>query len=620
MPVVHVGDCKANADEIFSLIEQAEKASVEVVCFPELSLTGYTCGDLFFNQSLLESAEQALSSLLERSKEFDVVAIVGLPIAAESRLFNCAVAFQGGSILGIVPKAFLPNSGEAYEGRWFTSGAKREFHDFVFCGEYVNFSRNLLFHSEGYTFAIEISEELFGVMSPSAEKALQGAHIIFNPAASSEQVGKNAYLRSLISHHSARCVAGYVYASAGFGESSTDLLFASSAFIAESGSVLAESERFSLKSQLIISEIDIDRLKHDRLRNDSFKHYTQTYDSFTTTSFNEQSKEFQLTRRVGKQPFVPEGEGLAEGCREIFQIQTNALATRLSNAKIPKAVIGVSGGLDSTLALLVTVSAFDKLGILRENIHGITMPGFGTTSRTKNNSLDLMEQLGVSSATISIDAAVMQHFRDISHDPEQQDITYENSQARERTQILMDIANKEGAIVIGTGDMSEIALGWCTYNGDHMSMYGVNSGVPKTLIRHLVEWVARSIYTGETSKTLLDIASTPISPELLPAKDDQISQKTESIVGPYELHDFFLYYLVRFGFSREKILFLAKIAFSGDYDEATITKWLDTFIRRFFTQQFKRSCSPDGVKVGSVSLSPRGDWRMPSDISYKAFL
>lgn len=615
VPTVRVADCMENANKILELIAKAEEQGVEIVCFPELSITAYTCGDLFFNTSLLANAEKAIEYLLHQTKELDIIALVGMPIMIDGRLFNTAVAFRKGNILGVVPKTFISNNNESYEQRWFASGKDIEQQYITLASCHCPFGADTIFTSAEYNFSIELCEDLWSVVPPSSYQALEGSHIVFNLSASNEVAGKNQYRRALVSQQSGRCNAGYVYVSAGFGESSTDLLFASSAMIAENGTILAESKRFALESQLIVSEIDIERLKHDRLHNDSFKNYRpQGKKSYHRIEFETTpNRAFELTRNIDSHPFVPKGNGLDEHCHEIFSIQTNALVTRLANIGINRAVIGISGGLDSTLALLVTVEAFDRLGLPRSEIVGLTMPGFGTTPRTKDNSIALMETMGISTRQISIEKSVLQHFDDISHNPDIHDTTYENAQARQRMMILMNIANKENAIVIGTGDMSELALGWCTYNGDHMSMYGVNSGVPKTLVKHLVEWIAHNKSTPTMTSILLDIVSTPISPELLPHKEGKIVQKTENIVGPYELHDFYMYYFLRFGFGSEKILFLAKNAFNAIYDEATIAHWLEVFMRRFFRQQFKRSCMPDGVKVSSVSLSPRGDLRMPSD-------
>ena len=690
IPVVEAANCKTNAERIFELIQDAENQCVEVVCFPELSITGYTCGDLFHNSTLLENAKNALKFLLEKTENFKIISIVGMPIMVDNQLFNCAVVFRGKEILGIVPKTHLSND----ENRWFASALdlqrlipEEEYlkNEICFCEQVALFAKNIVFYAETenlpknedneFAFSVEINEDL-AVVPPSSLQALAGAHIIFNPSAFNELVGKNDYRKKLVEQQSGRCNAGYVYVSAGFGESSTDLLFASSAIIAENGTILAESERFTLDKQLIISEIDIERLRNERLKNNSFKRHcglnsppleglvvAKSLNFFEKRFIGGNDTEMTLTRKISKHPFIPT-ENLNERCSEVFNILTNALAVRLFNTKIERAVIGISGGLDSTLALLVTVAAFDKLKIDRKNIVGITMPCFGTTSRTKNNALNLMYSLGITSKEISIEKAVLQHFSDIEQDIDNQDITFENSQARERMQVLMDYANKIGGLVIGTGNMSELALGWTTYNGDHISMYGVNSGVPKTLVRHLVKWYAtchcgldpqslensndvkKQTIAGmslrattrnrndSVEKTLLDICATPISPELLPANEKgEIVQKTEDIIGNYELHDFFLYYFLRFGFSPEKILFLAENAFCYEnkeqrtknkdekiYTKEEIKKWLKVFIQRFFTQQFKRSCMPDGVKVGSVNLSPRGSLRMPSDANAKEWL
>jgi len=671
IPAVEVANCKINAERIFDLIQDAENQGVEIVCFPELSITGYTCGDLFHNSTLLENAKNALKFLLEKTENFNIVSIVGMPIMFDNQLFNCAVVFRGKEILGIVPKTYLPNNNEFYEQRWFASALDLQHliseeltNEIYLLEQVVPFARNIVFYAENenlpkkeenqFAFSVELCEDLWAAVPPSSLQALAGSHIVFNLSASNELVGKNDYRKQLVAQQSGRCNAGYVYVSAGFGESSTDLLFASSAIIAENGAILAESERFSLDKQLIISEIDIERLKNERLKNASFKRNNLKNDFFAKrfVIYDEEAKEMTLTRKIAKHPFIPDEIGLNARCHEIFNIQVNALAVRLFNTKIDKAIIGISGGLDSTLALLVAVAAFDKLKIDRKNIFGITMSCFGTTTRTKNNALALMSAFGITSKEISIEKAVLQHFKDIEQDVNNHDITFENSQARERTQVLMDYANKIGGLVIGTGDMSELALGWTTYNGDQMSMYGVNSGVPKTLVRHLVEWFAnrpskQPVISSDSEKSressgalpckqqpispcgrndsvvkiLLDICDTPISPELLPAdKNGEIAQKTEDIIGNYELHDFFLYYFLRFGFSPEKILFLAENAFENDYSTEEIKKWLKVFIKRFFTQQFKRSCMPDGVKVGSINLSPRGDWRMPSDASFAEWL
>ena len=637
IPVVEVANCKTNAERILELIQDAENQCVEIVCFPELSITGYTCGDLFLNSALLENAKKALNFLLEKTEDFNIIAIVGMPIMFDNQLFNCAVVFRGGKLLGIVPKTYLPNNNEFYEQRWFSSALDLQkgisddpAGEILLCQQCVQFDRNIVFYAETenlphkedneFAFSVEMCEDLWTVVPPSSLQALAGSHIIFNLSASNELAGKNECRRNLIAQQSRRCNAGYVYVSAGFGESSTDLLFASSALITENGSILAESERFSLHKQLIISEIDIERLRHERLKNSSFKRNNFKNNFIEKRFIGGNDTETALTRKIPKHPFIPT-ENLNERCDEIVNIQSNALAVRIFHTKIERVVIGISGGSDSTLALLVAVAAFDKLNISRKNIVGITMPCFGTTSRTKNNALALMTALGITSKEISIEKAVLQHFKDIEQSTDNHDVTYENSQARERMQVLMDYANKIGGLVVGTGDMSELALGWATYNGDHISMYGVNSGVPKTLVLHLIRWFANNNADKATAKILLDICDTPISPELLPADEKgEIVQKTEDIIGNYELHDFFLYHFMRSGFSSEKILFLAENAFKNDYSTEEINKWLKVFIKRFFTQQFKRSCMPDGVKVGSVNLSPRGDWRMPSDANFEEWV
>lgn len=621
IPTVKIADCKANAQRISDLINDAESKGVEIICFPELSITSYTCGDLFLNSALIESAEKALAFLLEQTKHLNIIVIVGMPVVANNKLFNCAVAFHKGKILGAVPKTYLPNNNEFYEHRWFCSGMETDIH-ITLADQKCHLCANSIFSCLQFSFSIEICEDLWAVVPPSSFQVLQGSHIIFNLSASNEIVGKNEYRRNLVAQQSGRCNAGYVYVSAGFGESSTDLLFASSAIIAENGSILVESERFALESQLLVTEIDIERLKCERLKNDSFKNNRQKdnnclfYNHIFGTVYD---KPFEITRHIEKHPFVPKDSLFEAHCKEIFDIQSNALAVRLMNTDIKKAVIGISGGLDSSLALLVTTEAFDKLKMPRTDIIGITMPGFGTTTRTKDNSISLMHSLGITSKEISIEKAVLQHFEDIGQNTNNHDITFENSQARERTQILMDIANKENALVVGTGDMSELALGWCTYNGDQMSMYGVNSGVPKTLVKHLVKWIASNNVEKQISDILFDIINTPISPELIPHKNNQIVQKTEDTVGPYELHDFFLYHFLRYGYSAEKILLFANKAFSKDYNHTEIEKWLNLFFSRFFRQQFKRSCMPDGIKVGSIDLSPRGNLRMASDIRLNGF-
>ena len=625
VPRVKIADCKYNAGQLESLIAIADGKGVQIITFPEMCITAYTCGDLFGQQLLLEEAEMGLMQILNNTRQLDIISILGMPIAVNSTVINAAVVIQKGKILGVVPKTYLPNYKEFYEQRWFTSALQVAEDNVRLCGQIVPMGTNLLFETSDTTFGIEICEDLWSTIPPSSTLALQGAEILFNLSADNEGIGKHSYLRSLISQQSARCIAGYVFSSCGFGESTTDVVFAGNGLIYENGSELAHNKRFSLEEQLVISEIDVERLRAERRINTTFAASKGTVPSdkkplrITTEFVN--SKELNLTRTFDMHPFVPQGETLNERCEEVFSIQVAGLAQRLVHTGAKTAVIGISGGLDSTLALLVCVRTFDKLELPRKNIIGVTMPGFGTTDRTYHNALSLMKSLGITIREISIKEACIQHFKDINHDINIHDVTYENSQARERTQILMDIANQTWGMVIGTGDLSELALGWATYNGDHMSMYGVNGSVPKTLVKYLVKWVAENDIDEESRITLLDIVETPISPELIPADENgEIQQKTEDLVGPYELHDFFLYYFMRFGFRPSKIYYLANIAFKDIYDEETIKKWLSTFFRRFFNQQFKRSCLPDGPKVGSISISPRGDWRMPSDASSATWL
>ncbi len=624
VPHVSVSDCSYNCKQIEGLMRQASEEGVQIMTFPELCITSYTCLDLFSKQALLESAKDAFLKLVNETADLDIFTVVGLPLVTENRLINAAVAFQKGRILGVIPKTYLPNYKEYQEQRWFTSSLELREKTIIINDKSYPLSSHLIFSSGNVSIGIEICEDLWVPVPPSSLLAMAGANIILNPSASNELIGKHRYRMSLISQQSARCIAGYVYAMSGYGESSTDLVFAGGGIIAENGSILKESKRFTMQEQLVISEIDVDNLRNDRQVNVSFMRGAQALlpEDIITVPFDLPKKDsINLTRKIDPHPFVPSGDALNERCEEIFNIQVAALAKRIDHIHAKTAVIGISGGLDSTLALLVTVQTFDALNIPRKQILGITMPGFGTTGRTYNNAISLMNSLGITSREISIVAATEQHFKDIGHDPSVHDVTYENSQARERTQILMDIANQENGLVIGTGDLSELALGWATYNGDHMSMYGVNTSIPKTLVRYLVQWVANNKMDESSRDTLLDIADTPISPELIPAdKDGNISQKTEDLVGPYELHDFFLYQFMRFGSTPQKIYFLAQKAFADKYEKETIKKWLYTFFRRFFAQQFKRSCLPDGPKVGSVSLSPRGDWRMPSDAASSLWL
>lgn len=619
IPKLKVANCSYNIERIEELIKKAAHEHVQIICFPELSITAYTCGDLFHQQALIEEAETALKQLLKKTNDVDVISIVGMPVRQRDRLFNCGVVIQKGSILAVIPKTHIPNYHEFYEKRWFTSSIHTLENQIDLANQKVPFGIHLLIGNNGFRFSIEICEDLWVTIPPSSFHTLSGAHLIFNLSASNETIGKNEYVKSLVAQQSARCIAGYIYVSTGFGESTQDVVFAGKSIISENGKIIAESERFLLEEQLTISEIDIEMLKNERQMNTSF-----TQDGFNLLPATPlyqlidckipTHEEFHLTRKYNLTPFIPAGPVLDTRCQEILAIQTAGLAQRINQTQLKKAVIGISGGLDSTLALLVTTLAFDKLSIPRKNIIGVTMPGFGTTDRTLNNAKKLMESLKCSVLEINITKASLLHFKDIGHNPETHDTTYENTQARERTQLLMDIANKEKGLVIGTGDLSELALGWCTYNGDQMSMYGVNSGVPKTLVRYLVQWAAMHKVNAQSAHTLQDILDTPVSPELLPKNaQGDIDQKTEEIIGPYELHDFFLYYMVRYGFTPSKILFLASQAFEDIYSKEILKKWLKLFLQRFFSQQFKRSCMPDGPKVGTINLSPRGDWRMPSD-------
>ena len=625
VPRVKIADCNFNAKQLESLIAVADGKRVQIITFPEMCITAYTCGDLFSQQLLLEEAEMALMQILNNTRQLDIISILGMPVVVNSTVINAAVVIQKGKVLGVVPKTYLPNYKEFYEQRWFTSALQVTETNVRLCGQIIPMGTNLLFETSDTIFGIEICEDLWSTIPPSSTLALQGAEIIFNLSADNEGIGKNNYLRSLISQQSARCISGYVFSSCGFGESTTDVVFAGNGLIYENGNQLAHNERFSFEEQLVISEIDVEYLRAERRVNTTFAASKGNIPAdkkpvrIATEFVN--SKELNLTRTFEMHPFVPQGATLNERCEEVFSIQVAGLAQRLVHTGAKTAVIGISGGLDSTLALLVCVKTFDKLGLSRKNIIGVTMPGFGTTNRTYHNAIALMNSLGITVREISIKEACIQHFKDINHDINMHDVTYENAQARERTQILMDIANQTGGMVIGTGDLSELALGWATYNGDHMSMYGVNGSVPKTLVKYLVKWVAENEVDETSCITLLDIVDTPISPELIPADENgDIKQKTEDLVGPYELHDFFLYYFMRFGFRPSKIFMLASLAFKEVYDEETIKKWLLIFFRRFFNQQFKRSCLPDGPKVGSISISPRGDWRMPSDASAAAWL
>ena len=623
IPHVRVADCDYNTERMAAMAEEAARRGVEIVAFPELSVTAYTCGDLLLQPTLLDAADTALERLVRATRKLPLTLIAGVPLRHGSTLYNCAVVFTQGRVLGVVPKTHIPDYGEFYENRWFASGAGISEEHIVVAGHEADFGADLTFEINGTEFGIEICEDLWTAVPPSSQLALNGAKVIFNLSASPEAVGKHAYLRQLVAQQSARAIAAYVYCSAGFGESSTDLVFAGNGIIAENGAVLRESARFSPDEQLVVADVDIERLEFERRRNTSFRaNEGATENTVIEMEIPEGLRGVVLDRDIDPMPFVPKDEAdRSERCEEIFQIQSHGLAQRLTHTRTEKAVVGISGGLDSTLALLVTVRTFDKLRLDRSGIIGITMPGFGTTDRTYNNALCLMRGLGVTIREIPIRDACLQHFRDIGLDPADRSAAYENAQARERTQILMDVANMECGLVVGTGDLSELALGWATYNGDQMSMYGVNASVPKTLVRHLVKWAAHTEKDAATRAALLDIIDTPVSPELLPADaEGKIAQKTEDLVGPYELHDFFLYNFLRAGYGPAKILLLAEQAFDGSYDRATILRWLTVFFRRFFTQQFKRSAMPDGPKVGSVALSPRGDWRMPSDASATAWL
>lgn len=626
VPLVSVADCNENVKNIENLIAQAEGLGVEIIVFPELCLTGYTCQDLFRQHVLLDAAEVAVMKLLEFTNQLDIIAIVGAPVAVGDLLLNCAIVIQKGHVLGIVPKTYLPNYSEFYEKRWFASVQDLRPSTFHYAGHSISItsSPQLFRTMDGVTFSVEICEDVWAPTPPSNHLALAGADIIFNLSASDELIGKHDYLLSLLSNQSARTMSGYVYSSAGFGESTQDVVYGGNALIYENGKLLAKGERFSLQPQLQTAQIDVEYLRSERRMNTTFTNAQRRMiheDIHFIDADVVDHHDFVLERTIDPHPFIPQSGDMERSCNEIFSIQVMGLARRIVHTHAKTVVVGVSGGLDSTLALLVCVKTFDKLGMDRKGIVGVTMPGFGTTDRTYHNAVSLMNSLGVTIREISIAKSVTQHFEDIGHDMQVHDVTYENGQARERTQILMDLSNQLGGLVVGTGDLSELALGWATYNGDHMSMYGVNASIPKTLIKYLVEFAAKTV-DDKSASTLFDIIATPISPELIPADENgNIKQKTEDLVGPYELHDFFLYYFLRCGFSPRKIFMLACHVFDGTrpqegvsiYSEETIRHWLRTFCRRFFAQQFKRSCLPDGPKVGSVSLSPRGDWRMPTD-------
>lgn len=626
-PETKVADVAFNVEAIKRISSELASKGVRVATFPELCVSGYTCADLFHQSLLLDAVEDGLDILRKFSAECPIMMVVGAPIRYRNALYNCSVAIGNGNFYGVVPKTYLPDYNEFYEKRWFDSPSESEVMSGIeISHRYVNFGTNYLFELDGVKFGIEVCEDLWVTIPPSSYASLAGADIILNLSASNDLIGKYSYLKSLIGQQSARCIAGYVYASAGFGESTTDLVFDGKAIIAENGTILTSNRRWTRRESYSIADIDILAIRRDRMHIRSFADCDKRVDSTYTTVIVDipanPVSDSSLLRDVPRLPFVPaEGHLIDERCEEIVNIQISGLAQRLNATRTESLVVGISGGLDSTLALLVATRTFDALGLDRRGILGVTMPGFGTTDRTHDNAVSLMNTLGVSVREISIVPAVNQHFSDIGHDSSVKDVTYENSQARERTQLLMDIANQTCGMVLGTGDLSELALGWATYNGDHMSMYGVNAGVPKTLVKYLVRWFASSTSDENERRTLLDIVDTPISPELIPAEEDgTIKQKTEDLVGPYELHDFFLYYTLRFGFPPKRIYRLARKAFDGAYTEETVKHWIKTFFRRFFNQQFKRSCMPDGPKVGSVCLSPRGDWRMPSDASSALWL
>lgn len=628
VPSMRVADTKYNAAEVKKMIAEAVEEGVEVICFPELTMTGYTCADLFFTQQLQHNALQALEDVCEFTREKPIIVLVGAPLKVDNNLYNCAFVMTDGEVCGVVPKVNLPNTGEFYEKRWFTPGRTNIRTTEIWSGD-VPFGSDLLFTANGYCFGVELCEDLWSPLPPSTQLAIQGAELIFNLSSSNCVVGKNEFRQQMITQQSARVHCGYVYSSSGVGESTTDVVFSGSTYIAENGDMLSKGERFLRSSSMIISEIDVERLRTDRQRNTNFTaDQLAPYRKINVAPIEREQTQTEPLHRVFSQtPFLPTKENEDAYCTDVLSIQTNGLMRRWEHTHAETVVLGISGGLDSTLALLVSVLAADQLGYSRSQVIAVTMPGFGTSDRTYNNAIDLMNQLGVSIHEIPIRDVVTQHLQDIDHDIRKHDITYENAQARCRTLILMDMANKYNGIVVGTGDLSELALGWATYCGDHMSMYGVNAGIPKTLVRYMVTYAAHNLFGEETREILMDIVDTPVSPELLPGDENDdvndnglklqkgIAQITEDKVGPYELHDFFAYYFLRYGFTREKIAFMAKYTFEDKYDEQTINKWLNTFMRRFYQQQFKRSCLPDGPKVVCVSLSPRGDLRMPSDVN-----
>ncbi len=620
-----VADCEFNAKNIIELCKEANQKKADLIVFPEMSVTAYTCGDLFHSSTLIEAAEKAISRIAQATASMAMAIVVGAPVAMKNAQYNCAIVICQGKVIAAMPKSYIPNYNEFYEKRWWASGSTTD-ESVSIAGFEVPLNSRTLIQVNGVLVFAEICEDLWAPIPPSSYGALAGAQVILNLSASDDLIGKYEYLTSLVCQQSARCIAGYVYSGAGYGESSTDLVFDGKAIIAENGKILAKNDRWQDSNQYSIADIDIEAINRDRCHLGTFRDCAA---SSSLTGYRilkcldgKPQECTDLYRKINPHPFVPDNDNdIDNRCEEIINIQVAGLAKRLEATGCKSLVVGISGGLDSTLALLVATKCFDRLKLDRKGILGITMPGFGTTGRTHRNAVALMQALGVSTKEISIVPAVTQHFKDIEQESTLHDVTYENSQARERTQLLMDMANKIGGMVLGTGDLSELALGWATYNGDHMSMYGVNAGVPKTLVKYLVRWFALSSANDAERSVLYDIIDTPISPELIPADEKgEIKQKTEDLVGPYELHDFFLYYLLRFGFSPKRIFFLAQKAFAGSYDNDTIRKWLKIFFRRFFNQQFKRSCLPDGPKVGSVCLSPRGDWRMPSDASANLWL
>lgn len=611
-PDIRVADVEFNTQNIINAMEEAQKNGAKILVFPELCVTGYTCSDLFDHSVLLKASRKALLEIAENTNDKDMLVFVGAPLEVNGKLYNVAAAMNQGEIIGFTTKTFLPNYGEFYEMRQFTPGPQTV-REITFEGKKIPFGPQILFQAEGMeelVVAAEICEDVWSPVPPSIQAALEGATVIVNCSASDETIGKDTYRRALISGQSARLISGYIYANAGEGESTMDLVFGGHNIIAENGTILKESSRYV--NEIIYSEIDLQRITGERRKNTTFQPLDE--ETLVRVPFTVKETKTFLTRTFPKKPFVPSDEQTrAQRCEEILTIQAMGLKKRLAHTNARTAVVGISGGLDSTLALLVTARAFDMLGRDKKDIIAVTMPCFGTTDRTYQNACEMSKKVGATLIEVPIADAVNVHFRDIGHDPEDHSVTYENCQARERTQVLMDIANKTWGMVIGTGDLSELALGWATYNGDHMSMYGVNASVPKTLVRHLVKYAADDTKDEALKNVLYDVLDTPVSPELLPPKDGDIAQKTEDLVGPYELHDFFLYFMLRFGYEPSKIFRIACMTFDGEYDKETIFKWLETFCRRFFSQQFKRSCLPDGPKVGTVALSPRGDWRMPSD-------